>query len=259
MSAVARAFFIYYEWGEIMANWNWPLYQEVDLRTGAVTSTVWPNTIMETGDANSHTWKVTVKDDGESIDLTGALAVGYFIRSDSATVPVSGTVSGDTVTIVMPASCFVVRGRLDAVLKVTLGSMIITITTAVLNVRGDITDRVVDPGTEVPNLQELITASATCTAAAAAAIEAAADAESFVIYQKLIAEVIPNTVQTITKVDGKVTQILHKNGNVAVRTDAFSYGDGTITETRTLNTGDVLTIVTNLSTLATAVTYTAAA
>ena len=68
-------------------------------------------------------------------------------------------------------------------------------------------------------------------------------------------EEIPNTVQNYTFVDGAVSLVEHKSGNTTVRTDAFTYGTNTITEVRTLNTGESLTIVTNLTTLETTVTY----
>jgi hypothetical protein len=72
----------------------------------------------------------------------------------------------------------------------------------------------------------------------------------------LLSDDVPNTVQTYTFVDGSVSQILHKRNTTTIRTDALTYGDDSITEVRTLNTGEQLTIVTNLTTLETTVTYT---
>ena len=69
---------------------------------------------------------------------------------------------------------------------------------------------------------------------------------------------IPDTVQSYTFVDGTVSQIVHNRSGVAIRTDVFTYGENTITEVRTLSTGESLTIVTNLTTLETTVTYAAA-
>lgn len=81
------------------------------------------------------------------------------------------------------------------------------------------------------------------------------------ILDKLRAEDIPDTVQSITfdNVTGNVSQVTHTANNVAVRTDVFTFGTGTITEVRTLSTGQSLTIVTNTTTLATTITYAAAA
>lgn len=74
----------------------------------------------------------------------------------------------------------------------------------------------------------------------------------------LLHDEIPTTVQTYVFTDGSVSQVLHKSGNTTVRTDTFTYATNTITEARTLNTGESLTIVTNLQTLETTVTYAAA-
>lgn len=74
----------------------------------------------------------------------------------------------------------------------------------------------------------------------------------------LLNDEIPNTVQTYTFTDGSVSQVLHKLGSTTIRTDVFTYSTNTITEVRTLNTGERLTIVTNLTTLETTVTYAAA-
>lgn len=74
----------------------------------------------------------------------------------------------------------------------------------------------------------------------------------------LLTDEIPDTVQTYTFSGGAVSQVTHSRNGTAIRTDAFTYGASTITEVRTLNTGESLTIVTNLTTLETSVTYAAA-
>ena len=67
---------------------------------------------------------------------------------------------------------------------------------------------------------------------------------------------IPNTVQTITfDQSGNVHSITHSRNNAAVRTDVFTFAANSVTEVRTLSTGQSLTIVTNLSTLETTITY----
>ena len=91
------------------------------------------------------------------------------------------------------------------------------------------------------------------------AIEAM-DQETTQLKEDFILEMdeIPDTVQSYTFVDGTVSQIVHNRSGVAIRTDVFTYGENTITEVRTLSTGGSLTIVTNLTTLETTVTYAAA-
>ena len=75
--------------------------------------------------------------------------------------------------------------------------------------------------------------------------------------QLLINDEVPNTVQSYTFSDGSVSQIVHKRSGTMIRTDVFTYGTSSITEVRTLNTGESLTIVTNLETLETSITYAA--
>lgn len=67
---------------------------------------------------------------------------------------------------------------------------------------------------------------------------------------------IPDTVQTITfDQSGNVQSITHSRNNTAIRTDVFTFTANSVTEVRTLSTGQSLTIVTNLSTLETTITY----
>lgn len=77
---------------------------------------------------------------------------------------------------------------------------------------------------------------------------------------KLEAENVPNTTQTLVyDSDGNISTVYHKNSsNVAIRTDVFTFTNTSITEVRTLSSGESLTIVTNLSTYATIVTFAAA-
>ena len=68
--------------------------------------------------------------------------------------------------------------------------------------------------------------------------------------QFLLSDTIYGTTQAITKdSSGKVTQITHSKNNTVIRTDAITYGNGTITEVRT-GFNLTVTITTNLSTLA---------
>lgn len=76
----------------------------------------------------------------------------------------------------------------------------------------------------------------------------------------LLEEIIPDTVQTIVfDSSGNVQQITHVRNSAAVRTDVFTFAASSITEVRTLATGESLTIVTNTDTLETTTTYADAA
>lgn len=74
------------------------------------------------------------------------------------------------------------------------------------------------------------------------------------IKETLLTGDIPGTTKTVTMgSDGNPVSIVHSNGNEAVRTDAFVWGENTVTETRTLASGKYITIQTNLITLETIV------
>ena len=117
----------------------------------------------------------------------------------------------------------------------------------------------------VTNLAPQIAANAeTATAAAAQAQAISAslpNAQDFVTYVKvrmLLGDNVENTTQAYTfDGSGNLAQVTHTRDNTAIRTDAFTYGEGTVTEVRTLNTGETMTFVTTLATLATTVTYAA--
>lgn len=103
----------------------------------------------------------------------------------------------------------------------------------------------------------------TAQAAAEAALENYDEMEQSVSELRsvftLLNETLLDTVQAISfDQSGNVSQITHTRNGVVIRTDAFAFGTNTITEVRTLNTGESVTIVTNTSTLETTVTYAAA-
>ena len=77
--------------------------------------------------------------------------------------------------------------------------------------------------------------------------------ESLQVDNKLLCDNIAGATTTVTKdASGRVTGIAYVINNETVRTDAITYGSGTITETRT-GYGATVTITTNLSTLQTTV------
>ena len=65
---------------------------------------------------------------------------------------------------------------------------------------------------------------------------------------------LPGTVQTVNfGTDGKPSSVVHTKNGATVRTDAYTWGDGTVTETRTTADGSYITMVTDLSTLVTTI------
>jgi endonuclease/exonuclease/phosphatase family metal-dependent hydrolase len=94
---------------------------------------------------------VEVLNDNAPAEISGAV-MGYVIRSDGATVLVQGTLEGNKCSVTLPSSCYAVIGQISIVIK--LG------TTTVLACTGYVyqasTDAIVDPGSVIPSISELL-------------------------------------------------------------------------------------------------------
>ena len=96
---------------------------------------------------------------------------------------------------------------------------------------------------------------------AAEIVQTTGDSETAVMSQKAtttnihLLNAIKGTTQTVTfNSNGTVQTVTHKDSSgKTLRTDSFTYGTDTITETRTLASGETLTITTNTKTLTTEV------
>lgn len=75
---------------------------------------------------------------------------------------------------------------------------------------------------------------------------------------ELFQDTINDTRQVIVKTGDTITGIQHIRGNTVIRTDTFALSGYPMVETRTLNTGERLTISTDLTTLTSTITYTPA-
>lgn len=238
-------------------------------------------------DALAHTFKFNVVSDGTPQSLTGHTVVGYFM-ANGETIVISGSVSGNVATLVLPAACYAHVGGFQLIVRLVSGSTKTSIFWGSGYITNSTTETVIDPGSVVPDLDDVLAmideVDAATAAATAAADDANAAASKSIRYdtaqslttaqqaqaksnigldvdnalQKLLPDNIPDTTQTYTFSGGSVSQVTHSRSGAVIRTDAFAYGATTITEVRTLNTGESLTIVTNLTTLETSVTYAAA-
>ena len=100
---------------------------------------------------------VNVFDNGSPASLAGSVAANV-IRSDGATVPVSGALSGNKATVVLNQSCYAVPGPISIIVKITASGATTTICAVVANVYQATTDTVIDPGTIIPSIETLIAA-----------------------------------------------------------------------------------------------------
>lgn len=116
---------------------------------------------------------VEVMNNGQAASLSGGV-IGYIIRADGKTVVINGSLSGNRATITLPASAYVVVGQISIAIKV--GTTTVGACTGY--VYRTTTDTIVDPGTVVPSLAELLAKIADCEAATTAANNAATNANT---------------------------------------------------------------------------------
>ena len=114
--------------------------------------------------------KITVEvlDNGSAATLSGGVT-GYVIRGDNATVAVTGTLTNNRASIVLPAAAYVVVGHISIVIKV--GTTTVGACTGY--VYRTTTDTIVDPGHVIPSIEELLAQISACEAATTAATNAA--------------------------------------------------------------------------------------
>lgn len=116
---------------------------------------------------------VEVMNNGSPATLTGGVT-GYIIRDDNSTVTVTGTLSGNKASIVLPSSAYVVVGKVSIVVKV--GTT--TVGACVGYVYRTTTDTLVDPGHVIPSIEELLAQIENCRQATTNANTAASSANS---------------------------------------------------------------------------------
>lgn len=138
------------------------------------------NTLFATNDDAAHQITVQLYRDKEAIALpSGATVNGYFIRyNDNATVPLTGTVSGNAVSVTLNKSCYSRNGQFALIIKVLADDAISTVFYGEGSIYASTTDTVVDPENIIPSLEDLlaqIDVMKTATAESKEATQAAKD------------------------------------------------------------------------------------
>lgn len=100
---------------------------------------------------------VTMTRDGANYSGGGSVSANV-IRADGATVAVTGALSGNKATVVLPQAAYAVPGVVSIVIKLTVNGEVTTIGAVVGNVYQSSTDTAVDPGTVIPDVEALIAA-----------------------------------------------------------------------------------------------------
>lgn len=98
---------------------------------------------------------VELLENGEPANVSGTVSANV-LRADGATVAVSGTLSGNMASVTLPQAAYAVPGMLSVAVKLTSGSTITTIGAIQAIVYRTSSDTIVDPGTIIPSVEELI-------------------------------------------------------------------------------------------------------
>ncbi len=125
--------------------------------------------ILVSGDKAAHIFNINVLDGGKAYDLTGGSAAGYLIRSDEVSVPLTGTIDGNTVSVTLPQACYSSPGHFTLAIRVTTDEEISTIFYGDGSVVRSSSDSVIDPDDIIPSLDELLAQIETMTKATAEA------------------------------------------------------------------------------------------
>lgn len=128
--------------------------------------------LLATGDKLANRFGVAVYRDGESVSIADKALVGYFIRPEADTVVINGTTSGNTGYVELPQSCYTQEGAFSLALKLAGGDVVQTV--RLLDGRIALTQEgaLVDPGSTVPTLDDILAQIDACEAATEAAVEA---------------------------------------------------------------------------------------
>lgn len=134
--------------------------------------------LYASGDKDAHIFELSLCRDGQEIDLSGASAQGYFIRADGYTVPITGTISGNVVTLTLSEGCYYVVGNFNLIIKVSIDESRKSVFWGNGYVVRSMTDAIVDEENVIPSLDELLAQIAAAESAAKAANQAASAANS---------------------------------------------------------------------------------
>ena len=162
-----------------MINYDLPL--TVDLGDGFRSIRgLFPNVLALPGNKNAHAWIFRIKRNGQAEDLTGASILGRFENANGITIPILGTISGNTCTVTMDQSCYAVPGKLRCVFTLTTPSVgPVPLADIMVSVSQPLGSDVSDPLEIIPDMAELLVMAETldmATEEVNAAIANASDA-----------------------------------------------------------------------------------
>ena len=125
--------------------------------TGGTVSRTFMNHTIGSGDEDANRFGVRLFRNGEAENVGGG-CTGYFIRADGETVVITGAVSGNLAYVTLPETCYAVEVNFTLAIKCTGGSVTGTMRIVDGTVAKTSSSAIVDPGTLVDGIDDLIEA-----------------------------------------------------------------------------------------------------
>lgn len=148
-----------------------------DLDKGTLETSL-RNSLMQ-ADALADAFAVTVQRNGADVDISGMTVYGYlYANATQSTVPIKGTVSGSTATVILSEDCYAVPGYASLMIQLHDGDVrhtVLKVDFVVTRTGGTL---VLDGDNVLPTLAELLGQISAMEQATAEAREAAAAADA---------------------------------------------------------------------------------
>lgn len=190
---------------------EWLIEQTAELAHGenAVKCFQHPHLLAYVGDANAHRWRVIVLFNGDPVDLSAATVNVYAKLADGSIIVMNGTGSLDGVAeAVFLDDVYTLGGKVQCVMRVTLGDRIITVGAFTAMVSPSVTDGpIIDPTGVIPDVETLIAMIAEVEGVIAGAVR-------FDISQSLTAEQKARAKANIGAIDWTATD--DGDGNITL-------------------------------------------
>lgn len=136
---------------------------DIELNSGSIARSFLNHTIGA-GDSKSNRFGVRLLRNGEPENIGGTCS-GYFIRADGETVVIAdGIVNGNEAYVELPEACYAIEGQFTLAIKLIGGGATGTMRIVDGVVSRTTTDEIVDPGTLIPSIDDLIDAIDEATA-----------------------------------------------------------------------------------------------
>lgn len=136
---------------------SWKIKQVIDIEKVDKSTTGYPYMIATQGDRSAHVWEITVMRGKDPADLSGAMATASFIRADGATVDVSGSITGNCASVVLPQEVYAYPGRVIGLFSLRAGEeKALTASAISFDVRAGSTETIIVPGSPVQDIEDLM-------------------------------------------------------------------------------------------------------